>query len=125
MENIIFLTCLLIGIHIICPMFIGLFFSKEITLDYLFSSRDIKIKAPLFYERAKRSFLNFFETFPIFIILVLVSMIKNVDNFDLSLIWLILRYLYIPVYIFGIKYLRTVIWGLSFITLILMAIKFL
>ena len=125
MENIIFLTCLLIGIHIICPMFIGLFFSKEINLDYLFSSRDIKIKPPLYYERAKRSFLNLYETFPIFIILVLFSMIKNVDNFDLSLIWLILRYLYIPVYIFGIKYLRTVVWGLSFITLILMAIKFL
>ena len=125
MENIILLTCLLISIHIISPMFIGLFFSKEITLDYLFSSRDIKVKPQLFYERAKRSFLNLYETFPIFIILVLFSMIKNVDNFDLSLIWLILRYLYIPVYIFGIKYLRTVIWGLSFITLILMTIKFL
>ena len=61
MEDIILLSCILIIVHILCPVIIGLLDSKEITIGYLFSSRDKDINASKIYDRSKRSFLNLFE----------------------------------------------------------------
>ena len=46
------------------------------------------------------------------------------DNFNLTLLWILVRLIYIPVYILGLKYFRTFIWMISFLILILMGIKF-
>ena len=124
MEIIALLTCLLIIVHIFCPMFIGLFTTKDVSIDYLFSSRDEEIKASIYLERSKRAFTNFLETFPIFVILFFLSMIKQVDIANLSLFWLLLRLIYIPSYVLGLKYIRTLVWMPSFIVLILIGIKF-
>ena len=124
MEIIALLTCLLIIVHIFCPMFIGLLTTKDISIDYLFSSRDKEIKASIYLERSKRAFTNLLETFPIFIILFFLSMIKQVDIANLSLFWLLLRLIYIPSYVLGLKYIRTLVWMPSFIILILIGIKF-
>ena len=91
MEIIALLSCLLIIFHIFCPLLIGLLISKDVSIDYLFSSRDEKIKFSLYLNRSKRSFNNLLETFPIFLILFFLSIIKQVDNIDLSLLWLLLR----------------------------------
>ena len=124
MEIIALLTCLLIIVHIFCPMFIGLLTTKDVSIDYLFSSRDEEIKASIYLERSKRAFTNLLETFPIFIILFFLSMIKQVDIANLSLFWLLLRFIYIPSYVLGLKYIRTLVWMPSFIVLILIGIKF-
>ena len=124
MEIIALLTCLLIIVHIFCPMFIGLLTTKDISIDYLFSSRDEEIKTSIYLERSKRAFTNLLETFPIFIILFFLSMIKQVDIANLSLFWLLLRFIYIPSYVLGLKYIRTLVWMPSFIILILIGIKF-
>ena len=124
MEIIVLLTCLLIIVHIFCPMFIGLLTTKDVSIDYLFSSRDEEIKPSIYLERSKRAFTNLLETFPIFIILFFLSMIKQVDIANLSLFWLLLRFIYIPSYVLGFKYIRTLVWMPSFIILILIGIKF-
>ena len=124
MEIIALLTCLLIIVHIFCPMFIGLLTTKDVSIDYLFSSRDEEIKSSIYLERSKRAFANLLETLPIFIILFLLSMIKQVDIANLSLFWLLLRFIYIPSYVLGLKYIRTLVWMPSFIILILIGIKF-
>jgi len=124
MEIIALLTCLLIIVHIFCPMFIGLLTTKDVSIDYLFSSRDEEIKASIYLERSKRAFANLLETLPIFIILFFLSMIKQVDIANLSLFWLLLRFIYIPSYVLGLKYIRTLVWMPSFIILILIGIKF-
>ena len=124
MEIIALLTCLLIIVHIFCPMFIGLLTTKDVSIDYLFSSRDEEIKASIYLERSKRAFANLLETLPIFIILFFLSMIKQVDIANLSLFWLLLRFIYIPSYVLGLKYIRTLVWMPSFIVLILIGIKF-
>ena len=124
MEIIALLTCLLIIVHIFCPMFIGLLTTKDVSIDYLFSSRDEEIKASIYLERSKRAFANLLETLPIFIILFFLSMIKQVDIANLSLFWLLLRFIYIPSYVLGLKYIRTLVWIPSFIILILIGIKF-
>ena len=124
MEIIALLSCLLIIVHIFCPMFIGLLTTKHISIDYLFSSRDNEIKSSIYFDRSKRAFNNLLETLPIFIILFFLSIIKQVDNLDLAFLWLLFRFIYIPAYILNLKYIRTIIWMLSFLILILMGIKF-
>ena len=124
MEIIALLSCLLIIVHIFCPMFIGLLTTKDVSINYLFSSRDEEIKPSIYLERSKRAFTNLLETFPIFIILFFLSMIKQVDVTNLGLFWLSFRLIYIPSYIFGLKYIRTFVWMISFVILILIGIKF-
>ena len=124
MEIIALLTCLLIIVHIFCPMFIGLLTTKDLSIDYLFSSRDEEIKTSIYLERSKRTFTNLLETFPIFIILLFLSIIKQVDFTNLGLLWLLLRLIYIPSYILGLKYIRTLVWMPSFVILILIGIRF-
>lgn len=124
MEIIALLSCLLIIVHIFCPMFIGLLTTKDVSINYLFSSRDEEIKPSIYLERSKRAFTNLLETFPIFIILFFLSMIKQVDVTNLGLFWLLFRLIYIPSYIFGLKYIRTFVWMISFVILILIGIKF-
>ena len=75
-------------------------------------------------ERSKRAFTNLLETLPIFIILFFLSMIKQVDIGNLSLFWLLLRLIYIPSYVLGLKYIRTLVWMPSFVILILIGTKF-
>ena len=124
MEIIVLLSCLLIIVHIFCPMFIGLLITKDVSIDYLFSSRDKDFKSSIYLERSKRAFTNLLETFPIFMILLFLSIIKQVDITNLSLLWLFLRLIYIPSYILGLKYIRTLVWMPSFVILILIGIKF-
>ena len=91
----------------------------------MFSSRDENSETSIYEDRANRGLKNLFETYPIFIGLVLLSITKDVDNESLALFWLIARVIYVPVYILGIDYLRTGVWALSLISLILMSVKFL
>ena len=60
-----------------------------------------------------------------FIGLILLSIINDVDNSLLAMIWLLARIIYVPVYIVGINYLRTGIWAIALICLIIMSVNFL
>ena len=124
LEYIIILSFLLVLIQITTPVLISLF-SKNKKLSYLFSSRDESPDTSIYEERSNRALKNIFETFPIFIGLVLLSIIKDVDNSSLAFFWLIARVIYVPVYILGVDYFRTVVWAVSLISLILMGVKFL
>ena len=124
LEYIIILSFLLVLIQITIPVFISLF-SKSIKLSYLFSSRDKNSDTSIYEDRANRALKNLFETLPIFIGLVLLSITKDVDNASLAFFWLIARVIYVPVYILGVDYFRTVVWAISLITLVLMSVKFL
>ena len=124
LEHIMILSFLLVLIQITAPVLIGLY-SKNIKVSYLFSSREKNLDTSIYENRANRALKNLFETFPIFIGVVLLSITKDVDNTSLALLWLIARAIYIPVYVLGIDYLRTGIWAVSLISLILMSVKFL
>ena len=124
LEYLIILSFLLVLIQITIPILISLF-SKKIKVSYLFSSRDENANTSIYEDRANRALKNLFETLPVFIGLVLLSITKDIDNASLALFWLIARVIYVPVYILGVDYLRTGVWALSLISLILMSIKFL
>ena len=125
LENILILSFLLVIIQITIPVIIDLLITNKIKFIYLFSSRDKDQETSVFFGRANRALKNLFETLPIFIGLVLISIIKEVDNSSLALLWLISRIIYIPLYIFGVNYLRTAVWAVGLICLIMMSVKFL
>ena len=124
LTNILILSFLLVLIQITIPVLISLL-TDNVKLSYLFSSRDNEANTSIYIDRANRSLNNLFETLPIFIGLVLLSIIDGVDNSLLAMIWLLARIIYVPVYIVGINYLRTGIWAIALICLIIMSVNFL
>ena len=124
LTNILILSFLLVLIQITIPVLISLL-TDNVKLSYLFSSRDNEANTSIYIDRANRSLNNLFETLPIFIGLVLLSIINDVDNSLLAMIWLLARIIYVPVYIVGINYLRTGIWAIALICLIIMSVNFL
>ena len=124
LTSILILSFLLVLIQITIPVLISLL-TNNVKLSYLFSSRDNAINTSKYIDRANRSLKNLFETFPIFIGLILLSIINDVDNSLLAMMWLLARIIYVPVYIVGINYVRTGIWAIALICLIMMSVNFL
>ena len=124
LENILILSFLLVLIQITIPVLISLF-TNNVKLSYLFSPRDKEANTSIYIDRAYRSLKNLFETLPIFIGLILLSIINDVDNSLLAMIWLLARIIYVPLYIVGINYVRTGIWAIALICLIMMSVRFL
>jgi len=123
LEKILILAFLLVIIQLTIPMLIDLL-TGNTNLTYLLSSRDSSSKPSIYAQRANRASRNLLETLPIFIGIGILSLIREVDNSYVALLWLILRAIYIPIYILGINYIRTGIWAASLICLILMGVKF-
>jgi uncharacterized MAPEG superfamily protein len=68
--------------------------------------------------RASRASGNFLETFPFFVALVLAVVIaqKNSHHTELGTeLYFWARAAYLPIYLLGIPYLRTLVWALSLI----------
>ena len=124
LEKILILAFLLAIIQLTIPMLIDLL-TGNTNLTYVLSSRDSSSKPSIYAQRANRASRNLLETLPIFIGIGILSLIREVDNSSVALLWLILRAIYIPIYILGISYIRTGIWAASLICLILMGLKFL
>ena len=123
LEKILILSFLLVTIQLTIPMLIDLL-TGNTNLTYLLSSRDSSSKPSIYAQRANRASRNLLETLPIFIGIGILSLIREVDNSYVALLWLILRAIYVPIYVLGINYLRTGVWAASLICLILMGVKF-
>ena len=66
--------------------------------------------------RADRASHNFLETFPFFAVAVLGVVLAHTSTPHTVLgakIYLWARLLYLPIYIIGVPYLRTLVWGIS------------
>jgi uncharacterized MAPEG superfamily protein len=75
--------------------------------------------APLtgFAARADRASRNFLETFPFFAALALGVVVAKVNSEHTALgaqIYVWARVAYLPIYIIGIPYVRTLVWGAGF-----------
>jgi len=97
--------------------------TKEFGAKWNVSARDDH-KPPLspFTDRLFRAQSNFFETFPLFASAVLIAMVSqsaSVYSYWGALIYLIARVIYFPLYAFGVPVIRTLVWLLSMIGLLL------
>ncbi len=78
--------------------------------------------------RAERALKNFQETYPVFVALALGLAVTDRTG-GLGAIgawcWFGARIAYIPLYLFGIKYVRSLCWTMSILGVLLMLIRFL
>ena len=91
--------------------------SKELGVKWNMGARDEKVKdlSPV-TQRLLRAQSNFFETFPLFasaVLIVAVSHSYSVYSYWGSLIYLLTRIIYLPLYALGIPVVRTITWLLS------------
>ena len=99
----------------------------ELGLDYAAGPRDEPrpVKSTT-AGRARRALANLLETYPGFIALVLALAVSGKAGglgATGAWIWLAARVIYVPLYLSGISMVRTVVWGVSLIGLILMLIR--
>ena len=92
-------------------------------LGYVFSSRDNPPEQTVLQQRVTRAGANLQESLPAFLALCLLALIQQVDVSQAALAWLVFRVIYIPCYMFGITYVRSLIWGASLACLIYMAMQ--
>ena len=97
--------------------------SKELGVKWNMGARDEKVKdlSPV-TQRLLRAQSNFFETFPLFasaVLIVAVSHSYSVYSYWGSLIYLLARIIYLPLYALGIPVVRTITWLLSIVGLLL------
>lgn len=83
---------------------------------------------PLGYlaARAERAFANFKETWPIFIALALGLAITGRSGGAAATgawIWLGARVAYLPLYVMGVPYVRTLCWGVAAAGLVMMGLR--
>ncbi|TPG07265.1 hypothetical protein EAH88_12485 [Rhodanobacter glycinis] len=93
-------------------------------LDWAASPRD-EVKPPLssIGGRLDRARANFLETFPLFAAAVLLAhLLQRHDNLTVlgAQLYFWARLAYVPVYAAGIPYLRTLVWTVSIIGIVLL-----
>lgn len=77
--------------------------------------------------RAARALANYQETYPAFIALALgLAVTGQTGGMGAAgaIVWLVARLVYIPLYLLGIPYVRSLAWTVSMLGLLLMLIRF-
>ena len=88
-------------------------------------NRDTQRPLTVIGQRASRALANMHEALPVFLALALLNMIAGTAGASAvtgATVFLIARILYVGVYIAGIAVVRTLLWGVSWVGLIMMLI---
>jgi uncharacterized MAPEG superfamily protein len=107
----------------------GHFVTRERGRDWNAGPRDGEAK-PLgtMAGRATRNLANFQETYPAFVALALGLAVTGrtggIGAWGAGL-WFAARIVYVPLYLKGVPYVRSLVWALSMLGLLLMLIRFL
>ena len=89
--------------------------------SWLLGSRDDPVELSVLAQRAKRAAANYMETAPAFLTLALVAMVQQIDLSELAMYWIGLRLVYLPLYVAGVAYIRSVVWIAALVVLVMMA----
>jgi uncharacterized MAPEG superfamily protein len=120
------LTCLELSValwlvHVLVQASLG---NAQTPFGYLFTSRDEPSKARgLSYGRSCRALANYLENFTPFVAVALALIATQRTGGAGAIgatIWILARIVYLPIYIFGIIYVRTIVWGISIVGLVMM-----
>ena len=117
MITLILLALVLTLIQLMTPAFLN---SKN--LEFLISNREGSVEEAPIVGRTRRAGSNILETLPAFLALAILSMMLEVDNYNLAMFWIGSRVIYYFSYMFGVLYLRTIIWFVSIVCLAMMGI---
>ena len=100
--------------------------TKELGAKWNMGARDEKTQElnPL-TARLLRAQSNFFETFALFasaVLIIAISHTYSIYSFWGSLIYLIARIIYLPLYAYGVPVVRTIVWLISMLGLLMVLI---
>ncbi len=73
-------------------------------------------------NRLFRAQANFYETFPLFAVVILITAITQLYSaysYWGAILYLVARIIYFPLYAFGIPYIRSIVWLLSLLGILL------
>jgi uncharacterized MAPEG superfamily protein len=120
------LTCLELSVvlwlvHVLVRATVG---NVELPFGYLFTSRDKPAAASsLLFGRATRALANYVENLTPFVAVALALIATQRTGGAGAIgasIWILARIVYLPIYVFGIIYVRTIVWGISIVGLVMM-----
>jgi uncharacterized MAPEG superfamily protein len=87
---------------------------------------DTRVVRSVIAGRADRAFRNLLETFPIFAALALALVITGRNGGLGALgaqVWIVMRILYVPLYLIQIPFARSVVWFASVFALVAMLVR--
>jgi uncharacterized MAPEG superfamily protein len=96
--------------------------TRQTGLNYNTSARDKPHPVTGMAARLQRAQANFLETFPFFAVGILALLITGYEDSNATLgaaLYVIGRAIYVPLYAFGVPYLRTLVWAASFSGLVM------
>ncbi|WP_417231103.1 MAPEG family protein [Brevundimonas sp.] len=101
--------------------------TAELGLKWNAGARDGETAPPgKLAGRLLRAQANLFETLPIFIAAILMAQMTARDGTSLTLIgshlYLFGRLIYLPLYAFGVAYIRSLAWGVSLVGLVMLIV---
>jgi uncharacterized MAPEG superfamily protein len=73
--------------------------------------------------RAARAFANYMESFPTFAALDLAFVTTHHPGGIWPALWIVTRIIYLPLYLSGISYFRSIVWGLSIVAIVAMLVR--
>jgi len=120
------LTCLELSVawwavHVLCQATVA---QPALSLPYLFSSRDKPpIPRGVLYGRATRALANYVENFTAFVALDLAFIVLHLSAGLWPTVWIIARIVYLPLYLFDVIYVRSLVWGVSFFAILAMLVR--
>ncbi len=98
---------------------------KYRTPDWGFGPRDTPMPPQGTAARIDRAYRNFMETFPLFAAALIAVVLQNKSG-GLShwgaLLYVVARIVYIPLYAFGVKYVRTLVWFIGTVGIIVLIV---
>jgi uncharacterized MAPEG superfamily protein len=100
------------------------FRTRETGLDYNVGARDQSASVPvgLITGRLMRAQQNLMESLPIFIAAVLMAQVLHLHNWATvwgAMLYFVARVIYVPLYAFGIPFIRTLVWLTSMLGIFL------
>lgn len=88
-------------------------------------NRDVQPEPSVIAARLDRAKNNLLEALPIFVSLALLALVRGADRgaeAQAALVFLVARVVYVPAYVSGIPWLRSLVWLISMSGLLMMAL---
>ena len=109
MIDLILWSLALLVVQLMTPSVLALM-GGQVSVAYLFSARDEAAQTSGSVLRAQRAAANLLETLPAFLVLAVLSILNGTDVIVLAQAWLVLRVIYLGLYLAGTPYVRSVVW---------------
>jgi len=92
-------------------------------VEFAATGRDDEPEPNVWNARAQKALRNLIETYPVFLALIVASIVGDRSGALTqwgSAIYLVARVIYLPLYVSGIKYVRSLVWVVSAIGLLML-----